>query len=103
MAAVILKYRLKPGVPTAAFEEWVKTVDQPTLRGIRRVASLEHYRITGLLMGEGEPSAAYVEILDIPDLPGFMGEEMAGATMQSIMAQFSGFADEPEFLVAERL
>ena len=103
MASVIISYRLKPGVTPADFEHWVKTVDQPTLRGMRRVASLDTYRVSGLLMGEGEPSAAYIEVFDIPDLAGFMSEDMAGATMQTIMAQFAGFTDAPEFLVAERL
>ncbi|MBV1690074.1 hypothetical protein KRR38_20905 [Novosphingobium sp. G106] len=54
-------------------------------------------------MGEGEPSAHYVELFDIPDLAGFMAEDMAGETMQGIMAQFAGFAEAPEFLVAEKL
>ena len=32
-----------------------------------------------------------------------MTEDMAGETMQGIMAQFSGFAAAPEFMVAEKL
>jgi hypothetical protein len=103
MASVIISYRLNEGVTPADFEHWVRTVDQPTLRGMRRVAAFDTYRVTGLLMGEGEPSAAYVEVFDIPDLAGFMGEDMAGATMQAVMGQFAGFAEAPEFLVAERL
>ncbi len=103
MAAVIISYRLKSGVTPADFEHWVKTVDQPALRGMARVAAFDTYRVTGLLMGEGEPSAGYVEVFDIPDLSGFMGEDMAGAVMQGIMGEFGGFVDAPEFLVAERL
>jgi hypothetical protein len=103
MSAVIITYRLNPGVTPADFETWVRTVDQPTLRGFERVKAFDTFRIERLLMGEGEPSVEYVEIFHIPDLAGFMREEMAGAAMQSIMAQFAGFAAAPEFMVAEKL
>lgn len=103
MSAVIISYKLKPGVTPADFEHWVKTVDQPTLRGMARVKAFDTFRVERLLMGEGEPSAHYVELFHIPDLAGFMAEDMAGETMQAIMAQFTGFAEAPEFLVAEKL
>ena len=102
MAAVIITYRLKHGVTPEDFEHWVKTVDQPTLRGLSRVAAMDTYRVTGLLMG-GEPGTAYVEVFDIPDLEGFMAEDMTAEPMTSVMAQFDGFSEAPEFLVAERL
>jgi hypothetical protein len=103
MSAVIISYRLNPGVTPADFENWVRTVDQPTLRGMARVRAFDTFRVERLLMGEGEPSAQYVEIFHIPDLDGFMTEDMAGETMQGIMAQFGGFAAAPEFVVAEKL
>ena len=96
MAAIILTYRLLPGVTPADFEHWVATVDQPTMRGLARVERFETYRVAGLLMGEGAPSVQYVEVFDIPDLTGFTGEDMAGPTVQSVLGQFMGFADRPE-------
>jgi hypothetical protein len=103
MSAVIISYKLKQGVTPADFEHWVKTVDQPTLRGLARVKACDTFRVERLLMGEGEPSAHYVELFHIPDLDGFMTEDMVGATMQGIMAQFDGFVAVPEFMVAEKL
>lgn len=103
MSAVIISYKLKPGVAPADFEHWVRTVDQPTLRGISRVRAFDTFRIERPLMGEGEPSMHYVELFHIPDLAGFMAEDMASETMQEVMAQFAGFAEAPEFLVAEKL
>lgn len=103
MSAVIISYKLKAGVTPADFENWVRTVDQPTLRGMARVKAFDTFRVERLLMGEGAPSAHYVELFHIPDLDGFMTEDMAGETMQAIMAQFAGFAVAPEFLVAEKL
>lgn len=101
MAHLILTYRLKDGVTPADFEQWVKTVDQPAMRGLSRVTRFDTYRVTGLLMGEGAPSCAYVEVFEISDLAGFTGQDMPGETVQAVMGAFMGFADAPEFLVAE--
>lgn len=101
MSSLILRYRLKPGVTQADFEHWVRTVDHPTMGALQRVQRFTTYRIEGLLLGEGAPGCAYVEVFDVPDLAGFAAEDMPGATVQSIMAQFMGFADAPEFMIAE--
>ena len=103
MSAIILTYRLKEGVSPADFEAWVKETDQPAMRGLERVKAFDTFRITGPLMGEGVPSVHYVELFHVPDLPGFLGEDMGGAVVQEIMGQFMGFADAPEFMVAEKL
>ena len=71
------------------------------MRGLKRVASFVNHRVTGKLIGEGPASADYVEIFDIPDLKGFLAEDMGGATVQNIMGQFMGFAENPEFMIAE--
>ncbi len=101
MANLILIYRLKEGVSPADFEHWVKTVDQPAMRGLSRVSRFDTYRVSGLLMGEGAPSCSYVEVFDISDLAGFTSEDMAGDTVQAVMGAFMGFAEAPEFLMAE--
>lgn len=103
MPMLILKYRLKPGITRETFETWVRTVDQPAMRGLRRVSSFNTYRIEKLLIGEGAASADYVEVFEITDLAGFTGEDMPGAVVQGIMGQFMGFADAPEFMIAERI
>jgi hypothetical protein len=99
MANVMLLYRLKPGVTRDQFETWVRETDYPAMRGLKRVASYVNHRAERLLLGEGAPSVDYVEVFDIPDLDGFVGEDMPGAVVQKIMGEFMGFADAPEFLV----
>ena len=101
MAAIIIKYQLANGVTREQFEEWVTTKDQPTMRGLSRVASFDTYRVTGKLIGEGEPSVTYVELFDVPDLAGFTSEDMPGETVQGIMGEFMSMVKDPEFLVAE--
>ena len=39
----------------------------------------------------------------MPDLAGFTGEDMPGAAIQAVMAQFMGFAEAPEFMIAEKI
>lgn len=101
MANIILLYNLQPGVSREAYEQWQRTVDYPAMRGLKRVASFVNHRVTGLLMGEGAPSKQYVEIFDVPDLPGFLAEDMGGPVVQQIMGAFMGYVADPEFLIAE--
>ncbi|MEZ0244567.1 MAG: hypothetical protein ACAH11_14425 [Sphingomonas sp.] len=103
MAKVLLHYRLKPGVTHADYEDWVRTTDYPTMRGISRVANFSNHRVRGLLMGEGEPGMDYVELFDIPDLDGFVGEDMPGPVIQGIMGDFMGRVDDPVFIVLDEI
>lgn len=103
MAKIVLQYKLKPGVSPADFEEWVRTTDYPTMRGISRVASFANHRVRGLLIGDGEPDCDYVEIFDIPDLEGFTGEDMPGPTVQGIMGDFMGRVENPRFLILDEI
>lgn len=99
MANLMLLYKLKPGVTRDQFETWVRDTDYPAMRGLRRVASYVNHRTERRLVGEGSPSVDYVEVFDIPDLDGFVAEDMPGQTVRAITADFMGFADAPEFLV----
>lgn len=101
MSKLIILYTLKAGVAKSDFENWVRETDQPAMRGLARVESFDTYAAKSLLLGEGKPSVDYVEIFDIPDLAGFASEDMAGETVQSIMGQFMGFAEAPQFIVCE--
>lgn len=103
MAKVILTYNLKPGVTQDDFEAWVRSTDYPTMRGLSRVAAFANHRVRGLLLGEGEPPMEYIEIFDIPDLDGFVGEDMPGSVVQGIMGEFMGKVDNPVFLIADEV
>jgi REDY-like protein HapK len=101
MTNLILRYRLKAGVTPADFEQWVRTVDQPRMRGLARVARFNTYRITGNLMGADKPGCDYIEVFEITDFAGFTGEDLGGAVVQSVMGDFMGFVDAPEFMIAQ--
>jgi hypothetical protein len=103
MAYLLLRYNLKDGVSPADFEKWVKETDQPTMRSLKSVKAFDTWRATGLLMGEGAPSQSYFEIFEISDFDAFTSQDMPGDAVQAIMGQFMGFADNPEFVIAEKL
>jgi hypothetical protein len=100
---LILLYNLKPGVTPADFETWVRTQDQPTMRGLKTVSDFRTYRSTGLLMGEGKPSVQYIETFAINDMTGFTTKDMASGDVQKIIGAFSGFADTPQFILVSEV
>lgn len=100
---LIIMYNLMPGVTPADFEAWVKSTDQPAMRGLARVADFQTLRAEKLLMGDGKPSVTYIETFSITDLDGFVAEDMPGATVQGVMGQFMGFADAPQFIVVSEV
>jgi hypothetical protein len=100
---LFILYSLKDGVTPEAFEEWVRTTDQPSMRGLARVQEFRTYRAERLLMGEGKPGVAYIEAFAIPDLAGFQAEDMAGPVVQSVMGGFMGFAEAPQFIVVSEV
>ncbi len=94
---------LKEGVTPEAFETSVRTTDQPAMRSLARVQEFRTYRAERLLMGEGTPGIAYIEAFAIPDLDGFVAEDMGGATVQTVMGGFMGLAEAPQFIVVSEV
>jgi hypothetical protein len=100
---LFILYTLKEGVTPEQFEEWVRTTDQPAMRGLARVQSFRTYRAERLLMGEGTPGVAYIEAFAIPDLEGFTNEDMGGETVQKVMGEFMGLVEAPQFIVTSEV
>jgi hypothetical protein len=68
---------------------------------LTRVKSYINYRAIKPLFGQSKPSVKYVEVFDIPDLEGFLQEDMGGSVVQSIMGEFMQYVENPEFILAE--
>lgn len=101
MATIIILYTLKEGVSQEQYEHWTRTTDYPTMRGLTRVQSFVNYRAVKPLFGESKPSVHYVEVFDIPDLEGFLQEDMGSSVVQKLMGEFMQYVDKPEFLIAK--
>lgn len=101
MSQIIIKYKLKEGVSREQYENWTRNTDYPLMRGLTRVSTFTTYRLERNLMDGSQPSLDYIEIFDLPDLDGFIAEDMASAIVQQVMGEFMGFVDNPEFMVAQ--
>jgi hypothetical protein len=100
---IIIMYNLKSGVSQERFEDWVRTMDQPNMRGLARVSRFRTFKTENLLMGEGKPSVQYVEIFDITDLDGFVREDMASDTVQMVLGAFMDMVENPELIVGSEV
>lgn len=100
---LFLLYTLKDGVSPEDFERWVIETDYPSMRGLSRVQSFRTFRAERLLIGEGAPGVSYIEAFAIPDLEGFVSQDLPGDTVQGVMGQFMGLVDDPQFIVASEV
>lgn len=102
MTTLIVLFNLKPGADPKAYEAWATNTDLPTVRGLRNCDGFELFRTSGLL-GKTDPAPyQYIEQIVISDMPAFR-EETQSDTMQAVAAQFREFADNPIFMVSERI
>jgi hypothetical protein len=98
---IVVLLNLRPGVDRAAYEAWARSVDLPTVNGLRSVHGFHVYEATGLLGSTDKPPYDYIEVLDVADMSLF-GDEVATSTMQAIAAEFQRWA-EPLFITTRRL
>ncbi|MFT4175643.1 MAG: hypothetical protein QM627_03225 [Luteolibacter sp.] len=103
MNRIIISYKLKPGVSREDFEAWIRTTDYPGMRGLKRVQSFVTNRVVKNLLTGGPGSVDYVEVFEIPDIEGFVGEDLPGGVVQAIMGEFMNLVENPEFLVVEEV
>ena len=103
MAHILILYKLKDGVTRQDFEHWLENSSAPALRGIKRIKSVQVYRAEKRVMSSGAPSVDYVELFDIPDIAGFVSEDIPSPALRKDMEEFQGFAQSPEYLVTTAL
>ena len=99
---VIVLFNLKQGIEGEAYEEWARKTDIPGVRSLVSVDDFTVYRSTGLLGTDAPPPYKYIEIIDVNDMERF-GVDVATEAVQKVAAEFQGFADNPQFILTERL
>ncbi len=97
MALVMVVFNLRDGVSAEDYENWARTTDLPTVRGLGSVTRFEVMKSTGLLMGDGTPPYQYFELLDIADMDAFFAD-VGSPTMQKVAGEFQDLADNPVFI-----
>jgi hypothetical protein len=100
---IVVLFNLKPTIDIAKYEEWARSTDIPGVRAMKSVADFKVHRATGLL-GSDQPSPyAYVEVIDVADMPLFW-QEIVQPGPQKVAAEFREFlAGEPVFITTETL
>jgi hypothetical protein len=102
MATLIVLFNLKPGVSSADYEQWAKSVDLPTVNALASVEQFKVFRTQGLLGSDQAAPYQYVETIEVRDMPGLFAD-ISTLTMQKVAAEFQAVADAPIFIVGQSL
>lgn len=103
MTTIVVLFNLKDDASREAYEDWARTTDLPTVRGLDGVAGFDALRTSGLLGREGQAAPyQYVEIIRIADMEKFAAG-IATDTMRKVAGEFQAFADAPCFMLCESL
>lgn len=96
---IFVLFNLRAGVDPAAYEDWARRSDIPTVRALPSIAGFDVAACTGLLGSDGTPPYQYIEVIDVADM-GRFGTDIGTETMQRIAAEFQKFADDPVFVTS---
>ena len=101
MTTLVVLFNLKAGVSPADYEQWAKTTDLPTVRGLPSVRGFDVYRATGVLGTDTPSPYAYVEVIDVTALDALF-TDIGTPVMQRVASAFQALADNPVFLITEK-
>ena len=102
MAALVVLFNLKDESAKAAYENWAKTTDVPTVKGLNSIDDFKVYRLNSIMGTEENPPFQYCEVIDINDMNA-LGPELETETMKRVAGEFQAFADNPIFIISERI
>lgn len=97
---IIALFDLKPGTDPAAYEDWARSRDLPGVRSLVSVDDFHVYRATGVLFSENKPPYAYIEVLDVADMDGFMSD-VRGDLVGALAKEMAEFTDNAVFITTE--
>lgn len=99
---IICLFNLKPGVDPADYEAWARESDIPGVNALQSVRGFTVHRATGLFGSEAPSPYAYVEVIDIHGMDGFVAD-VTTPEFQAMAAPFQQFAENPQFILTEDL
>ncbi len=102
MATVLVLFNLKPDVDVALYEKWAREKDMPTVRGLKSVSGFEVMKSQLILGSDAKPPYQYAELIEVPDMNAF-GADIATPSVQAGAKEFQAFADNPVFILCEKL
>ena len=102
MSKLVVLFNLSSDADRAAYENWARTTDLPTVRDLPSVDSFEVQVVSGLFGSDAPAPYEYVEIIDINSLEQF-GADVSTETMGQVAGEFQAFADNPIFMLTSNL
>ena len=100
MTKLVVLFNLKAGADRAAYEDWAKTTDLPTVRKLASVDDFIVQRVNGLYGTDARAPYEYVEIIDVNSMEQF-GKDVSTELMGKVAGEFQTFADNPVFMLTE--
>lgn len=101
MTYLVCFFNLKPGADVSAYENWARTTDIPTVRGLKSNGGFDVFKMLTVRNKDIPPPFEYIEIIKINDMDQF-GQDVATDMMKKVAGEFREFAD-PTFVVAEKI
>lgn len=99
---IVVLFNLKDGADADAYEKWAKTTDIPAVNALSSVENFSVLKSTGMLGSDGTAPFQYIETIDITAMDPFL-EQVSTDAAQQIAAEFQAFADNPVFILTEKL
>ena len=102
MPTLIVLFNLKPTAKAADYESWAKAKDIPLVTSLQSVSKFEVLKTNGVLGSDAAAPYQYCEIIEVPNMEAFFADLSAEA-VQAGAKQFGEFADNPQFMVCNKL
>lgn len=98
MTKILVLFNLKDGVDVAEYENWARSTDLPTARGLNSVTTFKVYRAEGVMGSAATPPYQYAEWLEVASLEA-LGADAQSDAMVAVVAAFGRYADNPQFVL----
>jgi hypothetical protein len=99
---LIVLFNLRSDADPAVYEKWAQSTDLPVVTSLSAVTSFDVYRSAGLFGSTSPAPYKYVEVIGITDLQQF-GRDLDSATMRRVASEFQSFADNPVFMLTDKI
>lgn len=103
MTTLIVLFNLKAGVSEADYEAFAKTLDIPTVSGLKSVSDFKVYKSYGIFGSDATPPYRYFELINFSTVDELVGDMGAEPKMADIPAKFAEMADNPMFILTKSI
>ena len=100
MPTIVVLFNLKQGASGTDYENWARAKDLPVVNSLASVEKFRVLKMGNLLGNDTKGPYQYCELIEVPDMNTFFGD-LSREDVQAGAKQFSEFADQPLFIVAE--